>query len=74
MKLVILSLMLTGCASSIKVGDCVRELGHDTIETVITKSEYGAIETEYKSSYNNAIRTEVYGKQQQEKLVKVECK
>lgn len=74
MKYLILTItLITGCAQSPKVGDCVRELGHSAIEKVIAKSDYGAIETQYINKVTNRISTEVYGKQQQEKLIKVKC-
>lgn len=58
----------------LKVGDCVRELGHDTIETVSAVTNKGAVETRYFSKSANIDRIGSYYSFQAEKLLKVECK
>jgi hypothetical protein len=53
-------------------GECVRELGHFATEKIITSIPNGGIETEYISNYGNVTR-EIYNKQKQETLIKIDC-
>lgn len=56
---------------SLKVGDCVRELGFDASETVDFITDGGAIETNFIDGFG-IKRTAVY--ETSKKLIKVDCK
>ena len=58
--------------NKLEVGQCVRELGHTAVELIITRTNRGSIETEYKS--NGHLRRAVYTPDQQTTLVSVDCK
>lgn len=76
-SLLTIAVLLSSCASSYKVNDCVRELGYNANETITAVATGGAIETQHTNKYYDSnppkTRVEVYNKQQQEKLVKVKC-
>lgn len=75
--LTVLIIVLSGPSNTFKVGSCVRELGHKAIETVVASATGGAIETTYDYTYSDGsktVRSAVYDKLAQERLVKVNCK
>ena len=58
--LIISSLLITSsCAHQFKVGDCIRDLGHPTIEQITFITQGGAVETKYRSEYG-ILRMERY--------------
>ncbi len=69
---------LTATATTtLKVGDCVRELGHETKETISYITNGGAVETEYTRTYNDGsvgpLNRSIYYGSQLTTLVQVPC-
>lgn len=72
MRYLLILLAFTGCASNpLKVGDCVRELGYDTIQRVTLVTKTGALETEIENAYS--IKPIRVGYQNSNNLVIEEC-
>jgi hypothetical protein len=69
----ILILALTSC-QTFKVGDCVRELGSESVEVITVIASKGGVETSGISSYTNKPRLWVYDSVEASKLVPVQCK
>lgn len=78
MRLLIIALLLSGCHvqisqnSSIKVGDCVREMGREYLEKVTYIAPNGRVET--KRTYSDGDFTlYTYSKEEINNLIPVEC-
>lgn len=54
-----------------KVGECVRDLGHEVVETITYVTDGGAIETKWPNTYSNGFSSYVYDNGN--RLVKVSC-
>jgi hypothetical protein len=65
-------MIMSEFSSTFKVGQCVRDLGHDTIETVSTVTARGAVETTYTRW--GTVQRDVYKGADLDALVKVNCK
>jgi hypothetical protein len=73
MKYLLLTILALTSCQTLKVGDCVRELGSTTVETVTVIAPNGGIETSDISPYTNKPRLWVYDSVKATKLVPVQC-
>ncbi len=60
-------------SSTLKLGDCVTELGYETIEMVSIALPSGYIQTKFINQYTKEPTKEIYSPDQVKKLYKVEC-